>query len=231
MILLNQGERPWWWLSSCKNHQVGNLIVFLAGAGQASSAWNEQVRRLPEYQSLALAATDLTEGPFSMDAAVEGLQRQILETGAESVTLIGLSLGGMIATRYAATHPEMLAGLLLSGSQIRPNPTLMSIQRGIMRLIPARMLPLPQGLDKPAFLQLLDAAGHTDLSDDLSGIEAPTLVLCGTKDRANLGAAKQLARQIPEAELRLITGGGHELATDAPDEFADAVSTLLNRQE
>lgn len=209
---------------------MGNLVVFLAGAGQASSAWRDQERRLREHRSLALTATDLTHGTFSMNAAVEGLQRRIYDTGAESVTLVGLSLGGMIATRYASTHPRNVAGLLLSGSQIRPNPTLMGIQRRIMRLIPARPLPLPHGLDKPTFLQLLDSAADTDLSDDLSRIAAPTLVLCGTRDRANLAAARQLAQRIPQADLRLVTGGGHDLAADAPDEFADAVAALLARQ-
>lgn len=207
------------------------LIVFLAGAGQAASAWDDQARRFPEHPTMTLAATDLAEDSFSIDAAASALHERIADAGTEPVTLVGLSLGGMIATRYAAVHPEKVAGLLLSGSQVRPNPTAMGIQRSIMRLVPARALPLPQGLDKQTFLHLLNVAGSTDLTRDLPRISAPTLVLCGTRDRANLGAARQLARKIPDAELRLISGGGHELATDAPDQFTNAMKALLRRQE
>ncbi|MCI2266225.1 alpha/beta hydrolase [Sediminivirga luteola] len=144
-----------------------HLVVFIAGAGQDSRAWDEQVARLHGRPVLAVAASDLAT-PFSFEAALGGLDERIRAAGASSVTLIGLSIGGMIATRYAATHPDLVIGLLLSGSQIRPNPALMRVQRAVLRAIPERALPLPAGLDKTTFLSLIDAASGVDLRADVA---------------------------------------------------------------
>jgi len=203
---------------------VTHLVVFIAGAGQDAAAWDDQVSRLSEQKTLAVSATDLAS-PFGFDAAVAGLHDRIVDAGATSVTLVGLSLGGMIATRYAARHPDVVDGLLLSGSQIRPNPALMRLQRTILRLLPARALPMPDGLDKAGFLALIDAAARVDLREDLPQITATALVLCGAKDRPNLPAARDLAASLLDAELRIVPAAGHELATDAPEDFA--VRTLL----
>ncbi|GAB3053957.1 alpha/beta fold hydrolase [Sediminivirga luteola] len=205
-----------------------HLVVFIAGAGQDSRAWDEQVARLHGRPVLAVAPSDLAT-PFSFEAALGGLDERIRAAGASSVTLIGLSIGGMIATRYAAANPDRVTGLLLSGSQIRPNAALMRVQRAVLRAIPGRALPLPAGLDKTTFLSLLDAAAGVDLRADVPRIHAPALVLCGSKDRANLPAARALAATLPDAALRIVPGGGHDLAADAPDDVADAVRTLLER--
>ncbi|WP_238385354.1 alpha/beta fold hydrolase [Nesterenkonia muleiensis] len=182
-----------------------------------------------EYSSLVLTTSDVAGSRFSLESAVEALHSRILQTGAGSVVMVGLSVGAMMATRYAAAYPDAVAGLLLSGSQVRPNPVMMGVQRAIMGLLPARMLPLPEDLNKRQFLEVLDAAGKADLRDDLAQITVPTLVLCGSRDLANIPAAKTIAAALPDAELRIIAGGGHELNTGAPEDFAHAVEDLLAR--
>lgn len=206
-------------------------MVFLIGAGQEPADWDDQVGRLDDCSSLVLTIDDLAGPSFGFELAVEGLHARILETGADSVMLVGLSVGGMIATRYAATYPDQLVGLLLSGSQVKPNPVMLGIQRMIMRLLPARRLPLPEGLSKPQFMQMLDVVAQVDLREDLPRITAPSLVLCGSKDPFNLPAAKAIAAVLPEAELRVISGGGHELNTDKPEDFAQAVQDLLSHSD
>lgn len=207
--------------------RVKPLIVVLAGVGQDAGSWDEQVQSLAAYPFLVVTAGELANGDFSFEVAVETLHTRIVEVGAESVVLVGLSLGGMIATRYAALYQETLHGLLLSGSQVKPNPVVMGLQRGIMRLLPARKLPLPEGITKPQFLAMLDAAAKADFRQDLPKISAKTLVLCGSKDPFNIPAAKRIATAVPHAELRIVEGGGHELNTEKPEEFTQAIQKLL----
>lgn len=76
-------------------------------------------------------------------------------------------------------------------------------------------------------LSVLRAVRHADFSDRLAEVSAPTLVLCGSKDRPNLPAARRLARGIPGARLRIIPGAGHQSHVQAPEEFARALGGLL----
>lgn len=209
---------------------MDSLVVFIAGAGQSADVWDEQVRLLgPTAMTLSVSATDLVASEFAFDEAVTGLHSAIEETTATSIVLVGLSIGGMIATRYAASYPERVAGVLLSGSQIRPHRLLMHLQKAVLRAVPARVLGLPESLSKRAFLGMLNEVSDADLRADVARITVPATVLCGSKDRANLPAARALAAQLPDAQLRIIQGGGHELATHRPNEFSQSLRHLLVR--
>lgn len=206
------------------------LIALLSGAGQPAAAWDDLRARLgDDAHTLPLSMADLVDAEFTLDAAVEGLHRKIRESGARSCLVVGLSVGGMIATRYAARYPDQVRGLLLSGSQLRPNPLAMGLQRGIMRALPARLLPLPERMDKARFIQILDAAARTDLRAECSRLTMPTTVLCGSKDPFNIPAARTIAATLPDSELHIVPGGGHELNTDKPEEFHHAVMSLMRR--
>jgi pimeloyl-ACP methyl ester carboxylesterase len=58
----------------------------------------------------------------------------------------------------------------------------------------------------------------------LSSLAMPTLVVVGDRDKGDfLAIAKHLAEGIPDAELVVVTGAGHLVGLDAPDEL----NTLL----
>jgi alpha-beta hydrolase superfamily lysophospholipase len=74
------------------------------------------------------------------------------------VVLIGHSMGGLIATRYAQQHPEKLAALALSGPVIGGNP-------GFAQLL--EMDPIPEVPIDPAALSRDPAVGEAYVADDL----------------------------------------------------------------
>jgi pimeloyl-ACP methyl ester carboxylesterase len=64
----------------------------------------------------------------------------------------------------------------------------------------------------------------------LSEISAPTLVICGSADRAVPARhAEMLASGIPHAELHTIHDAGHFLAWTHTAQLADTVETWLSR--
>lgn len=66
--------------------------------------------------------------------------------------------------------------------------------------------------------------------DRLPQIKAPTLVICGTKDRLIPSEnSKILASRIPGAELAVIENAGHGFITDSTDESAGIVLQFLQR--
>ena len=74
------------------------------------------------------------------------------------VVVIGHSMGGLIAARYAQAHPDQLAALVLSGPVIGRNPELEAL---------AEMDPMPEVPIDPAVLSRDPAVGEAYLADPL----------------------------------------------------------------
>ena len=60
----------------------------------------------------------------------------------------------------------------------------------------------------------------------LPELGCPVLVLCGSKDRANRKAARELAEQLPQARLHWIAGAGHEANLDSPEVMAELLRSF-----
>lgn len=194
-------------------------VVFLHGIGQGPESWDAQLAALPARMAGVAVSLHGDPAAFSLAAAARSVRDELDRRGVQVAHLCGLSLGAMVATRFALDYPERVASLVLSGSQVHPNPVLMGVQNAIMRVLPARMVTAP-GMSKKTLLGVLDTMRTVDFRGELSRIAAPTLVLCGSKDRPNLTAARQLAAGIPGAQLQVVPGAGHEWNTQMPDEFS-----------
>ncbi|HEM5030478.1 TPA: alpha/beta hydrolase [Streptococcus suis] len=95
------------------------------------------------------------------------------------------------------------------------------------------LLPKPfyrkQGLDKAQLLALQKSMRQLDLRKEISQLSRPTLLICGAKDKPNLKPVHELNKLIPQAELVIIEGGGHELNVHKPAELAQAIKQFLER--
>jgi 3-oxoadipate enol-lactonase len=202
------------------------IIVFLHANGQTPETWEPVIRALPSLlRGIALPIDGLTSGEigrFEMDAAARGVVASCHERGIDSAVLCGVSVGAMIATDVALAHPDIVSGLILSGTQVRPNRALMRFQSLVMRLVPKRVL-ASQGMTKATALGVSRAVAGIDVRDDLRQMRCRTLVACGSRDAPNMGAAKEAAALIPGAELHIEQGVGHLWNHTHPDRFARMV--------
>ncbi|GGP13333.1 alpha/beta hydrolase [Nonomuraea glycinis] len=96
------------------------VVVLLAGAGDGLdklAAFQKTVSeksRVCSYDRLGAGASDQPEGPQDFAAAgktLTGVLDQV--AGGEPVVLVGHSLGGLIAARYAPDHQDKVKGLVL----------------------------------------------------------------------------------------------------------------------
>ncbi len=206
-------------------------VVFLHGIGAGPDSWDAQLAALPDgYTGIAPRLAGLTGGEaFTLAGAAAAIRDDLDQRGIQRAHLCGLSLGGMVATRFALDYPDRIASLVLSGSQVRPNPTLMRVQNTIMRILPERLV-APPGMTKDDMLAILRSVAATDFRAELPRIAVPTLVLCGTKDRPNRPAARELAHRIEGAELQLVPGAGHEWNVQLPSEFSARLAAFYTRQ-
>ncbi len=205
-------------------------VVFLHGLGTGPTSWAEQLASLPDgFSGFAPQLAGLGTGDaatFTLAGETARVVDELDRRGIHRAHVCGLSLGAMVATQLAIDHPGRVASLVLSGGQVHPPRALMALQSVILRVLPARVV-APDGTDKKRVIAVSHEIAGTDFRDRLAAIGAPTLVLCGSKDVANLPAARALAAGIPHARLRIVEGGGHELNTQRPAEFTTELVELL----
>lgn len=205
-------------------------IVLLHGLGQGPEAWDAVRARLAGGREVIAprlpGLRDADAERFSIVGAEAAVLAAMDGVGFDRVHLVGLSLGAVVATGLAAGHPDRVASLTLSGGQVRPNRALMRLQRLVLGALPERLASAPAA-GKGRMLEVLSVVAALDLRPELARITAPTLVLCGGRDRANLGAARQLASGIGGAELRIVSGAGHEWNVRRPERFAAELERFL----
>ena len=71
-----------------------------------------------------------------------------------------------------------------------------------------------------------DIAGEAGVDPAL--VLAPTLVLCGERDKANLPLTRSLADALPNATLELVPDAGHVANLDNPAAFTTLVADFLS---
>lgn len=194
--------------------------IFLHGLGQTPSVWQPMLHRLePELPVYCPSLVELAgENPRYPDL-LHALEESLAEVPGP-LHLCGLSLGGVLALDYALHHQERVASLVLCATPLTIPRNLLRLQDFLgFRLMPERAFAGSGSAERPCV-----AAGsmaELDLRPRLPELGCPVLVLCGSKDRANRKAARELAEQLPQARLHWITGAGHELNTDSPEIMAE----------
>jgi pimeloyl-ACP methyl ester carboxylesterase len=86
----------------------------------------------------------------------------------------------------------------------------------------------PYPVPPEAYCRQADALCRFDRLDRLKNLQTPTLVLVGAEDILTPPwAARELASQIPDAELKVLDRGGHCLLWEIPEEFNRTVIGFL----
>ncbi|MBB3704908.1 pimeloyl-ACP methyl ester carboxylesterase [Aminobacter aminovorans] len=102
-------------------HRDGPLCLFLHGIGGARGNWQAQlsasgkVLRSAALDLRGYGASALGENQSTIDDYCADILRVRQALSADRLVLVGLSYGSWIATSFAMRHPELLAGLVLSG--------------------------------------------------------------------------------------------------------------------
>ena len=197
----------------------------------------------------------LPKGSSTRDMAKD-LKDAMEELGIERASVMGVSMGGMIAQHFAVEYPELVEKLILVVTCARPNPILLEsleewtacarrddhpalMESNIRRIYSDHyyrqnkwMIPLMGKLMKPKsyerFFIMAEACRCHDAWDRLPSITVPTLVMGGGQDRA-LGAeaSREIAGRIPGAVLKMYPRYGHSLYEEYKD-FLRTVMDFLN---
>jgi pimeloyl-ACP methyl ester carboxylesterase len=230
-------------------------LVLVHGAGGNHLSWPSQLRRLHGYRVYSL---DLPGHGKSRGRGLQSIKSYgknavtwIQQLELPKIFLAGHSMGGAIALWLALNHPELIRGLVLisTGARLPVNLSLIDEL--------ATQVGLPPAVDKiidwsfsdriePALIenvktQMLKnrpsvlagdfrACDTFDLSQHVGEIQVPTLILVGDEDKMTpVSFSEELAAGIPGAELAVISGAGHMLPLEQPDQVVKVIREFLAR--
>ncbi len=204
---------------------MARQLVMLHGLGETPSVWKPVTRLLTEIEAHAPDVLAHSGRDWALDAVTDQIAAEI----EEPVDVVGLSLGAVVGLNLAIRHRHLVQSLFISAPQSRPPRALMSVQRGLMRVLPPRLV-CPPGDTKTQLLHILDEIATMNLDPHLPHLDVLTTVACGAKDRANLPAARSIATHIPTAHLLIVPEAGHQWHSAKPSQFAHALQAHLDRE-
>lgn len=203
--------------------------IYLHGLGQTPASWKNVIAQLESAE--CCVCPDLTEICMGKEAAYKNLYEGFSKICAEydePIDLCGLSLGGVLALNYAVEHPEKVNSLVLIAAQYKMPKGLLKMQNLLFQFMPESMF-RQMGFGKKEFIRLCKTMMELDFSDSIQNISCPVLIVCGERDYANKNAAVKLADLLKDAELKIISGSGHEVNREAPERLAEALRAFYGR--
>ena len=118
----------------------GPPLVFLHGGWLDRDLWKPQVERFAEAHTVVTPdlrghGESLADDSFDIDRMAADVAALCEQLDAGRPTLVGLSLGSLVAQRFGAAHPDWLAGLVLAGT-VRSVPPIPGPEAGRRLLAP-----------------------------------------------------------------------------------------------
>jgi pimeloyl-ACP methyl ester carboxylesterase len=194
-------------------------VVFLPGAIGAGEFWRGAGEALPgAWEKVYLSWPGLGDEP--RDRGVRGFDDLVeLVIGAleRQSDLVAQSIGGLVAVRVATRAPGLVRRLVL-----------VATSGGVdtQRLGAADWRPEYREAFPNAAAWVTDP--HADQTEQLRGIESPTLLVWGDADPISpVVVGEHLAGLIPRSTLRVIRGGTHDLARETPGPVARLIADHL----
>ena len=199
-------------------------VVLLHALGESSADWAQVAAalaprwRVYAYDQRGHGASDWP-GNYTIDQLTADLAAFIDALGLDQVTLVGHSVGAPPAYRYAARHPERVAGLILED----PAPPWPRAQRTVAR--PEG--PLPFDWDVTALSNEFTVPRVDAWRAALRDVRARTLIIAGGPDsHVSQSQLTDMAAEIPGCALITIPAG-HLVHAARPAEFTAALTSFL----
>jgi pimeloyl-ACP methyl ester carboxylesterase len=190
-------------------------------------------------------------------AAARRVAEELGSAGIHEVTVVGLSIGGLVALDLAIAFPHLVSRLIL----VDMTPHYPNEARAMWRAradrvrregLPALIPAILEAWFTPASLEAggagvryatsalssmspanyawgCEALAEADYREALGRIDIPTLIVCGDHDGPVFqAAAKDLLQAIAGSRLLILRDAGHVSPLEQPAAFAHAVRDFLS---
>lgn len=222
-------------------------LLFVHGWQGDRSVWAEVVAALgDDVRTIAVdlrgsGESNAAGGPYRLERFASDLHELVQELGIAPVIVVGHSMGGKVALRFAIDHPAETQALVLIApvaagdagfsekgeAYLRAtagNPaaarnwlrkTLSSDDDALLDRLGSAAASTPSG----AVLEALESWMHTDLEEALKNVEAPVLVIAPERDAPEM-QERRVAALLPNARFELLRDCAHYAILEKPQEVA-----------
>lgn len=214
--------------------------------------------RVLRYDARGHGQTDAPGGPYSLALLAADAAALLRALGIARTHWVGLSMGGMIGQTLALAEPGLVASLALCDTSSRVPPEARPTWADRIRTAETRgMEPLVEptigrwftpgfvasrpdvvepvramirGTPATGYVGCCHAIAALDLTDRLSAITVPTLVIVGEEDQGTpVAASRAIQERIRGAELVILKGASHLSNMEQPAAFTSALTDFLAR--
>jgi pimeloyl-ACP methyl ester carboxylesterase len=226
-------------------------LVLVHGAGGNNLLWRRTAQYLSgDSKSVAVNLPGHPSGQITcstVEEYSEALREFIIEAGMRKPVVCGHSMGSAIALKLAMSHPGDVGGLVLvsGGAKLGVDPTILEgLRDEPIRAIEKVITPMSfNGIDLglgrearaalsvsnlPVFLNDYLACDSFDVRTNLRTLAAPTLVVCGDKDRMTPPRwSHYLHDNMAGSDLYFVKDSGHMVPLEKPASLASVLQSYL----
>lgn len=192
-------------------------ILYLPGAGGSADFWKPVAELVGGTYELLNWPGLGNEPPSPKISSIDHLVDLTLSRMSDRVDLVAQSMGGYVAIKAALAAPERVERLVLA--------------------VTSGGVPVGDlgGADwRGEYFSTYPEAGHwigsrlEDLSSALGALTMPVLLIWGDNDPISpIAVGERLRDLLPDAELRIVRGGGHDLAQTHSNDVAAQIAAHL----
>ncbi len=237
------------------------LVVFLHGAGLDHTVW-ALLARWFAHRGSSVLAPDLpghgrSDGePLSSITAMADWTSALIEAaGASKATIIGHSMGSLVALETAARHPQKICAIgliattaampvsrdLLAAAEANDHAAVDMVSiwgEGFRASIGGSLAPglwmlggsarlLERERPGVLFKDLAACDNYRDALTAAARIRVPATIILGERDLMTPAkGGAELAAALPNARVVVLKGAGHMLMSERPDEVLQAVRDI-----
>lgn len=238
----------------------GRCLLFLNSLGTDLRIWDDVVpsfsatHRIIRMDKLGHGLSDAPKGPYTMPQLARDVLALMDHLGIAQTSLIGDSVGGMIALAFAIEWPERVSRLVLCDTEAKIGQADYWNER-IAALRTSGIEPIADGVLErwfspqyiknnragyagyrnmltrtplAGYIGVCEAIRDADMREAAQRVNIPTLVICGAQDRATPPEmVRQLAARLPNARFLLIENAGHIPSIEQPQALSNGIETFL----
>ena len=221
----------------------GGAVVLIHGVGLAHRMWDAQEQafasrlRVVRYDMLGHGRSANPPGERNVIDFVHQLDQLLMNLNFERASLVGFSMGGLVARAFAGRHPERVERLVLvstvynrleaeraavraryaaaeAGGDLTEaalrrwfSPEFAEVHPEAVAAVRGRL----QANDRDGYLRAYRVIAEAyDAEEDLAAIACPSLVITGELDSSSTPAmARAMAAELPNAEALILPGLRH----------------------
>lgn len=238
-----------------RDEGIGPAVMMLHGIGGNSESFAPQFDelagelRMMAWDAPGYAKSADPDSAIDLDGYADLVASIITERcGDRGAHLLGMSWGGVIATRVALRHPQLVRSLALGSSTVGSGATADGAAAMLARVVSLEELGsdgfaqarapklisgqadppdvrdavdlMARSVRIPGYTRAAASMAATDHTSVLAEIAIPTLVLCGDEDSVTGPSASQkLAGGISGAVFVTVHGAGHLANQERPQAF------------